>query len=86
MLVAKGIVLACGDQDMSDYISTMSIPLSAEMAPVATIIVWHLGTYGEVAVDSLTFPVNGISRNKVSYYTSVYFLNSICGVLFEKNI
>lgn len=67
MIVAKGIVLVSSDQDMFDYISTMAVTLSAEMAPVATIIVWHLGQYGEVTVDSLTFPVNGISRNKVSY-------------------
>jgi CD109 antigen len=66
MIVAKGIVLVTSDQDMSDYISTMAVPLSAEMAPVATIVVWHLGLYGEVTVDSLTFPVNGISRNKVT--------------------
>lgn len=65
MIVSKGIVLVSSDQDMSDYISTMAVPLSAEMAPVATIVVWHLGKYGEVTVDSLTFPVNGISRNKV---------------------
>ncbi|EFA07485.1 CD109 antigen [Tribolium castaneum] len=68
MIVAKGIVLVSSDQDMFDYISTMAVTLSAEMAPVATIIVWHLGQYGEVTVDSLTFPVNGISRNKFKVY------------------
>lgn len=62
-----------GDQDMEDYVSTMAIALSAEMAPVATIVVWHVGKYGQVQVDSLTFPVNGISRNKVSVKG---FLNS----------
>lgn len=50
---------------MQDYIYTMAVTLSAEMAPVATIVVWHTGKYGEVTADSLTFPVNGISRNKV---------------------
>ncbi|KAJ3650099.1 hypothetical protein Zmor_021807 [Zophobas morio] len=68
MIISKGIVLVSSDQDMSDYIATMSVPLSAEMAPVATIVVWHLGRYGEVTVDSLTFPVNGISRNKFTVY------------------
>ncbi|KAL1513271.1 hypothetical protein ABEB36_002700 [Hypothenemus hampei] len=64
LIIAKGIVLVTGDQDMSDFVSTMSIVLSAEMAPVATIVVWHVGRYGDITVDSLTFPVNGISRNK----------------------
>lgn len=50
---------------MGDYVSTMAIALSAEMAPMATIVVWHVGKYGDLQVDSLTFPVNGISRNKV---------------------
>uniref|UniRef100_A0AAR5PB89 NTR domain-containing protein n=2 Tax=Dendroctonus ponderosae TaxID=77166 RepID=A0AAR5PB89_DENPD len=64
LIIAKGIILITGDQDMNDFVSTMSIALSAEMAPVATIVVWHVGRYGDLAVDSLTFPVNGISRNK----------------------
>lgn len=50
---------------MEDSITTMAIPLSADMAPVATIVVWSIGRYGDVTADSLTFPVNGISRNKV---------------------
>lgn len=65
LIISKGIVLLTGDQDMNDFVSTMAIALSAEMAPVATIVVWHVGKYGDIQVDSLTFPVNGISRNKV---------------------
>lgn len=53
---------------MSSQIRTMAISLSAEMAPVATILVWHVGHYGEVTADALTFPVNGISRNKFSVF------------------
>lgn len=49
---------------MQDYVYTMAVTLSAEMAPVATVVVWHTGKYGDVTADSLTFPVNGISRNK----------------------
>ncbi|XP_066263111.1 CD109 antigen [Euwallacea similis] len=64
LIIAKGIVLVTGDQDMDDFVSTMPIVLSAEMAPSATIVVWHVGRYGDLTVDSLTFPVNGISRNK----------------------
>ncbi|XP_076260328.1 macroglobulin complement-related isoform X2 [Rhynchophorus ferrugineus] len=68
LIVAKGIVLVTGDQDMVDFVNTMSIALSAEMAPIATIVVWHVGRYGELTVDSLTFPVNGISRNKFKVF------------------
>ncbi|KAJ8949269.1 hypothetical protein NQ318_022783 [Aromia moschata] len=64
LIISKGVILLTGEQDMNDFVSTMAIALSAEMAPVATIVVWHVGRYGDVQVDSLTFPVNGISRNK----------------------
>lgn len=65
IIISKGIVLVIGDEVMKESIYTMAIPLSAEMAPVATIVVWYIGRYGDVMADSLTFPVNGISRNKV---------------------
>nr|XP_023020660.1 CD109 antigen [Leptinotarsa decemlineata] len=68
LIISKGIVLLTGDQDMGDYVSTMAIALSAEMAPVATIVIWNVGRYGDLQVDSLTFPVNGISRNKFKVF------------------
>lgn len=75
LIISKGIILLTGDQDMGDYVSTMAIALSAEMAPVATIVAWHVGHNGDLTVDSLTFPVNGISRNKVRYiFFFKYFL------------
>lgn len=69
LIVSKGIILLTDTQDMNDFVSTMAIGLSAEMAPVATMVIWHVNRYGYVTVDSLTFPVNGISRNKVCYMT-----------------
>lgn len=51
---------------MEDFVSTIAVTLSAEMAPVCTVVVWHISRYGDVTVDSLTFPVDGLSRNKVS--------------------
>lgn len=68
MVISKGIVLITGEERITSSSRTMAISLSAEMAPVATIVVWHVGTYGEVIVDSLTFPVNGLSRNKFSVF------------------
>lgn len=66
IVIAKGIVLLTGSQSSSPSVTTMSITLSAEMAPVATVVVYHVAKYGEVVADSLTFPVNGISRNNFS--------------------
>ena len=42
------------------------------MAPAATIVVYHVSKYMDVVADSLTYPVNGISRNNVmkSYWFS----------------
>ncbi|XP_045471389.1 CD109 antigen [Harmonia axyridis] len=68
LIISKGIVLLADTQDMNDFVSTLAIGLSAEMAPVATMVVWHVNRYGYVTVDSLTFPVNGISRNKFQVF------------------
>lgn len=65
LIISKGIILLTGDEVMEDSVFTMAIPLSAEMAPAATIVVWHVTQYGDISADSLTFPINGISRNKV---------------------
>lgn len=68
VLMSKGIILLSGKEEMSEGIRTMSITLSAEMAPVATFVVWHIGQHGSIVGDSLTFPVNGISRNNFTVY------------------
>lgn len=68
MVISKGIVLVTGEETTHSEVRTIAISLSAEMAPIATIVIWHVGSYGEVTADSLTFPVNGISRNKFSVF------------------
>lgn len=65
IVMSKGIILLAGDETMQNSIRTFAVPLSAEMAPAATIVVYQVGRYGDVVADSLTFPVNGISRNNV---------------------
>ncbi|XP_018320205.1 CD109 antigen [Agrilus planipennis] len=64
MIMSKGMVLLAAQEDMKYNVQTMAVTLSAEMAPAATVVVWHVDRYGDVTADSLTFPVNGISRNK----------------------
>jgi hypothetical protein len=66
IIMSKGIILINGEEKMQNTIRTFAVTLSAEMAPVATVVVYHVGRYGDIVADSLTFPVNGISRNNVS--------------------
>lgn len=68
VVMSKGSILLTGDERMQPSIKTFAIPLSPEMAPVATVVVYYVGKYSEVVADSLTFPVNGISRNNFTLF------------------
>lgn len=66
LIMSKGLILLSGSEVMDASIRTFAISVSPEMAPAATIVVYHVSKYTEVVADSLTYPVNGISRNNVS--------------------
>lgn len=68
LVMSKGSILITGQETIYHGIKTMSVTLSAEMAPVATVVVWHVGKFGQIVADSLTFPVNGISRNNFTVF------------------
>ncbi|XP_033326238.2 macroglobulin complement-related [Megalopta genalis] len=68
IIMAKGTILLTGQDIMQHNVKTFAVPLSTEMAPVATIVVYHIGQYATVVADSLTFPVNGISRNNFTIF------------------
>ncbi|KYN34320.1 hypothetical protein ALC56_11427 [Trachymyrmex septentrionalis] len=68
LIMSKGTILLIGEDNMQHNIKTFAIPLSPEMAPVATAVVYHVSRHGEVIADSLTFPVNGISRNNFTVF------------------
>nr|XP_018913243.1 PREDICTED: CD109 antigen isoform X1 [Bemisia tabaci] len=68
IILSKGIVLLAGQENMQNSVRTFAVALSAEMAPSATIVVYNVGNHGDVVVDSLTFPVNGISRNNFTVF------------------
>lgn len=72
LVIAKGIILVTGDEVLQNSVRSLAIPLSAEMAPAATVVVYHVGQYGEVVGDSITIPVNGVSRNKASFFLSPF--------------
>ncbi|GFQ66757.1 CD109 antigen [Trichonephila clavata] len=66
MVLSKGSVLLGGVEEMPSSIKTFAVPLSPEMAPTTTLLVWDVAREGEVVADALTFPVDGLSRNNFS--------------------
>ncbi|XP_015109945.1 CD109 antigen [Diachasma alloeum] len=68
VILSKGSIILSGQDIMEHNIRTFSIPLSSEMAPVVTAVVYHVARYGDVVADSMTIPVNGISRNNFTIF------------------
>lgn len=68
VVVSKGIVLLTGREEMSSMLKTFTLTVSSEMSPTATILVYDILPGGEVATDSLTFPVDGITRNNFTVH------------------
>ncbi|XP_035435862.2 CD109 antigen [Spodoptera frugiperda] len=68
VVMSKGIILTSGQEIMQEGVRTFAVTVSAEMAPVATVLVWSAQRRGHVLADSLTFPVNGISRNNFTVF------------------
>lgn len=67
--MAKEMILFAGKEVLDDTIhtniKTMSVPVSTEMVPSFTMVVYHFGQNNEVISDSITIPVNEISKHKV---------------------
>lgn len=68
VVMSKGIILTSGIEVMQEGVRTFAVTVSAEMAPVATVVVWSI--HRNVIADSLTFPVNGVSRNNFTVYVN----------------
>ncbi|XP_016968593.1 CD109 antigen [Drosophila biarmipes] len=68
LIMSKGVILVNDRETITEGIKTIAVVLSSEMAPVATMVVWKINQQGQVVADSLTFPVNGISRNNFTVY------------------
>ncbi|XP_034475080.1 CD109 antigen [Drosophila innubila] len=68
LIMSKGVILINDRETITEGIRTIAVVLSAEMAPMATLVVWKITQQGQVVADSLTFPVNGISRNNFTVY------------------
>ncbi|KAK8746520.1 hypothetical protein OTU49_017065 [Cherax quadricarinatus] len=62
VLLSKGMVIEAGQQRMEASLKTFPLPLSAEVAGVATVVVYTLGRDEELVADALTFPVDALTR------------------------
>lgn len=48
-------------------LKTLSVPVSSEMTPAFTMVVYHFAQNDEVISDSITIPVDNISQQRVQY-------------------
>ncbi|XP_035214873.1 CD109 antigen-like isoform X2 [Stegodyphus dumicola] len=67
LVVAKGIIVQSGTEKvlgMIHSITTFSVPVSPEMAPVFHVVVYHITADGEVLTDSVILPVDAINKHK----------------------
>ncbi|XP_076358221.1 CD109 antigen-like isoform X2 [Tachypleus tridentatus] len=63
VVISKGILLLAGKEKMTSSIKTFAVAITPEMTPTATIVIYDIAREGVVIADSLTFPVDGFSRN-----------------------
>ncbi|XP_076052838.1 CD109 antigen-like [Oratosquilla oratoria] len=62
VILSKGMVLEAGQQSIEASLKTFPVPLTANMAGVATVVVYSLDRSGDIVADALTFPVDGLTR------------------------
>ncbi|XP_026496456.1 CD109 antigen [Vanessa tameamea] len=70
VLMSKGIIITSGQEVMQEGVRTFAVSVSAEMSPVATLLVWAHRRRALVLADSLTFPVNGVSTNNFTVHVN----------------
>ena len=70
LVMAKEILLYSSlsvfDASEGGSVKTLSIPVSAEMAPSFKLVVYDMAQHYEMIADSITVPVDGISRHNVT--------------------
>ncbi|KAL7646788.1 UNVERIFIED_CONTAM: hypothetical protein RMT77_002043 [Armadillidium vulgare] len=75
MVMAKNMILYAAreniDSSSQASVKTISIPVSSEMAPSFTIVVYYMTQENEIISDSLTVPVDSISRHKVRLHINM---------------
>lgn len=61
IIISKGIILTTGREQVSSSLHTFAVPVSAEMAPSSTILIYDIANGNEVITDALKFHVDGTS-------------------------
>lgn len=61
VIISKGLILTTGRERIKSSPTTFAIPISAEMVPTSTILVYDITKNNEVVLDMLTFHVDGTS-------------------------
>jgi CD109 antigen len=61
VVITKGLIMTSGRERIKSSPTTFAIPVSAEMVPTSTLLVYDISKNQEVVMDSLTFHVDGTS-------------------------
>ncbi|XP_054721683.1 CD109 antigen-like [Uloborus diversus] len=67
LVMAKDIIVQSGTENvlgMINSITTFSVPVAPEMAPVFHMVIYHITPDGEVLTDSVILPVDAINQHK----------------------
>ncbi|XP_045107726.1 pregnancy zone protein-like [Portunus trituberculatus] len=62
ILLSKGMIIEAGQQTMEASLKTFPLPLTPEVAGVATVVVYTIGRDESLVADALTFPVDALTR------------------------
>ncbi|XP_067144276.1 CD109 antigen-like [Centruroides vittatus] len=65
LVVSKGIILQMGSEKVAGLvksITTFVVPVSPEMAPSLSVLVYHVTNDGQLVADSMILPVNAVNR------------------------
>lgn len=66
VIMSKGLIQISGRERIKSSPTTFAIPVSAEMVPSSTIMIYDITKGNELVVDALTFHVEANSLNNVS--------------------
>lgn len=61
VIISKGLILTAGRERIKSSPTTFAVPISAEMVPTSSIVIYDIAKNNEVIIDSLTFHVDGTS-------------------------
>lgn len=61
VIISKGLILTTGRERIKSTPTTFAVPISADMAPTSTIVIYDVAKNTEVVMDALSFHVDGTS-------------------------